>query len=153
MYLIFDTETTGLAANPKAPVTEIDNWPRMVQIAWQLHDRTGKLLSQENLIIKPEGYTIPYNTVKIHGITTERALKEGHPLSEVLDQLEAAIAKAEFGVGHNIIFDYNIVGAEFYVPEEKIPWPHCPPLTPKMNPLIFVPSPVEKGVNLNGQRF
>lgn len=113
MYLIFDTETTGLAANPKAPVTEIDNWPRMVQIAWQLHDKTGKLISQENLIIKPEGYTIPYNTVKIHGITTERALQEGHPLTEVLDRLETDIAKAEFGVGHNIIFDYNIAGAEF----------------------------------------
>jgi len=30
MYLFFDTETTGLPRNWKAPVTDLDNWPRMV---------------------------------------------------------------------------------------------------------------------------
>ena len=32
MYLIFDTETTGLPKNWKAPLTDFDNWPRMVQL-------------------------------------------------------------------------------------------------------------------------
>ena len=27
MYLIFDTETTGLPKNFKAPITDTDNWP------------------------------------------------------------------------------------------------------------------------------
>ena len=34
MYLFFDTETTGLPRNWKAPVTHLNNWPRMIQIAW-----------------------------------------------------------------------------------------------------------------------
>ena len=38
MYLIFDTETTGLPKNYNAPITDTDNWPRLVQLAWQLHD-------------------------------------------------------------------------------------------------------------------
>ena len=52
MYLIFDTETTGLPQNWKAPLTDFDNWPRCVQLAWQLHDKKGKLLDVKNYIIK-----------------------------------------------------------------------------------------------------
>ena len=77
MYLIFDTETTGLPQNWKAPLTDFDNWPRMVQIAWQMHDEKGSLIDVKNFIVKPEGYDIPYNAEQIHGISTERAQKQG----------------------------------------------------------------------------
>ncbi len=112
MYLIFDTETTGLPHNFSAPITDLDNWPRMVQIAWQLHGPKGELLENENLIVKPEGFTIPFNAQKIHGISTERALKEGHDLVEVLNKFKASVEKAEWVIGHNIEFDNKIVGAE-----------------------------------------
>ncbi|PJB57251.1 MAG: 3'-5' exonuclease, partial [Bacteroidetes bacterium CG_4_9_14_3_um_filter_41_19] len=36
MFLIFDTETTGLPQRYDAPLTDFDNWPRMIQLAWQL---------------------------------------------------------------------------------------------------------------------
>jgi DNA polymerase III alpha subunit (gram-positive type) len=55
MYLVFDTETTGLPLNYNAPLSDSDNWPRMVQIAWQLHDEEGKLIENQDYIIKPEG--------------------------------------------------------------------------------------------------
>ena len=54
MYLIFDTETTGLPKNWNAPVTDVDNWPRCVQIAWQLHDREGKLLEDAYKILRSD---------------------------------------------------------------------------------------------------
>ena len=76
MFLIFDTETTGLPANYNAPVTDTDNWPRMVQLAWECHDDTGKLTASECYLIKPEGYTIPYAAEKVHGISTEKAMAE-----------------------------------------------------------------------------
>ena len=85
MYLIFDTETTGLPQNWKAPLTDFDNWPRLVQLAWQVHDIEGKLVEVKNYIVKPEGFDIPYNASKIHGISTQRAEKEGMPLVEVLE--------------------------------------------------------------------
>ncbi|GHE62482.1 DNA polymerase III subunit alpha [Roseivirga thermotolerans] len=113
MYLIFDTETTGLPQNYNAPLTDFENWPRLVQIAWQLHDMRGNLIRNRNLIIKPDGFTIPYNSVQIHGITTERALEEGLDIKEVLAMFEEDIKEASFGIGHNIEFDYNIVGSEF----------------------------------------
>lgn len=113
MYLIFDTETTGLPHNYSAPITDLDNWPRLVQIAWQLHDGNGKLLSAQNLIVKPEGFTIPFNSEKIHGISTKRALEEGHPLAEVLEKFKADLDKTEVVIGHNVDFDNRVVGAEF----------------------------------------
>ena len=68
MYLIFDSETTGLPKNYNAPLTNFDNWPRLVQLAWQVHDKTGKLIEVNSLIVKPEGFEIPFNAEKIHGI-------------------------------------------------------------------------------------
>ena len=114
MFLIFDTETTGLPKNYKAPVTDSDNWPRMVQLAWQLHDNSGKLLVAKNYIVKPDGYDIPIGVSKIHGITTERAERDGHDLKFILEELKADLARTNYNVGHNIEFDVNIVGAEFF---------------------------------------
>jgi len=70
MYIIFDTETTGLPRNYNAPMEDLDNWPRLVQLAWQLHDAKGNLLANNNYIVRPEGFTIPYNAEKVHGIST-----------------------------------------------------------------------------------
>jgi len=113
MFLIYDTETTGLPLRDNAPIEELDNWPRIVQIAWQLHDKTGKLLEVENLIIRPDGFEIPYSAEKVHGISTERALKSGIPLQEAMEKFAHAISQASFIIGHNVKFDYNITAAEF----------------------------------------
>lgn len=113
MYLIFDTETTGLPKNFNAPLSDFENWPRVVQLAWQLHDSEGKLLEVKNYIVKPEGFTIPYNAEQIHGISTERALRKGMPLAFVLAEFNLALEKASFSVGHNISFDINVLGSEY----------------------------------------
>lgn len=112
-YLVFDTETTGLPKNYQAPLDDFDNWPRLVQLAWQFYDGDGNLWEEENLIIKPEGFVIPEEAAKIHRISQERALTEGLPLNEVLQKFSEAIKRADFLVGHNIDFDNNIVGSEF----------------------------------------
>lgn len=114
MYIIYDTETTGLPDNWNAPITDSKNWPRMVQIAWQVHDKKGKLVEVKNYIIKPEGFEIPYDVVKVHKITTERAQKQGVDLEKVLKEFKEIASQCEFIIGHNISFDNNIVGAELY---------------------------------------
>ena len=113
MYLIYDTETTGLPKDYNAPPTDTDNWPRMVQIAWQLHDKTGKLIENKNFIVRPDGFDIPFNAVQIHGITTEKAMKEGIPLAEVLEEFRNVLKQAQVLGGHNLSFDQGILGAEF----------------------------------------
>lgn len=114
MFLIFDTETTGLPLNFSAPLSDSDNWPRMVQLAWQLHDEQGNLIENQDYIIRPEGYDIPFNAARIHGITTKKAMEEGKELAWVLEEFNKVLTRTKVGVGHNVDFDYNIIGAEFY---------------------------------------
>ena len=114
MYLIFDTETTGLPQNFNAPLSDSDNWPRMVQIAWQLHDENGELIENQDYIIKPEGYDIPFNATRIHGISTKMAQEQGRDLQEVLEEFTEVLKKTKVVAGHNIDFDYKIVGAELF---------------------------------------
>ena len=122
MFLIFDTETTGLPKNWKAPLSDSDNWPRMVQLAWQLHGVKGDLLEVKNYIIRPEGYTIPFAAEKVHGISTEKAMKEGEDLKWVLEEFNRTLAKTKFLVGHNVEFDISIVGAEYLRKELSTPF-------------------------------
>ena len=114
MYLIFDTETTGLPKNWKAPISDTDNWPRCVQIAWQLHDSMGQLLEHDAFLVQPEGYNIPYDAEQIHGISTDLALEQGILLKEVLEKFNTALGKTTFVVGQNVGFDINIMGCEFF---------------------------------------
>lgn len=113
MFLIFDTETTGLPRDKNAPLTDFDNWPRAIQIAWQLHDDKGYLIEAKSHLIIPEGFDVPYEAFKIHGISTEKAANDGIPLNDVLREFEEAVDKSTYLVGHNIEFDINVMGCEF----------------------------------------
>ncbi|MGA1226570.1 MAG: DNA polymerase III subunit alpha [Tamlana sp.] len=113
MYLIFDTETTGLPKRWDAPITDVDNWPRCIQIAWQLHDAMGNCIEHQDYLVQPEGFDIPYDAERIHGISTELAQEQGIPLAEILEKFNEALSKTKFVVGQNVKFDLNIMGAEF----------------------------------------
>lgn len=113
MYFFFDTETTGLPKNWKAPVTDLNNWPRMIQVGFITYDNKGHHLETKDYIIRPEGFTIPVEASNIHGITTERALDEGVALRDVLEELYQKIEASELLVAHNMAYDEKILGAEF----------------------------------------
>ena len=112
-FLFFDTETTGLPKKWNAPVTDLKNWPRMVQLAWLLYDDQGNEIIRSNEIIQPDGFRIPIASSSIHGITTERAKEEGIPVGEALNKFSHALDSTDYLVAHNIDFDDKIVGAEF----------------------------------------
>lgn len=112
MYLFFDTETTGLPRNWKAPVSDTDNWPRMVQLAWLVYDSQGQRQAAQNFIIRSEGYTIPKAASDLHGITTAVATETGTDLQDVLTLFVDQVRAAECLVAHNMSFDERIVGAE-----------------------------------------
>jgi DNA polymerase III epsilon subunit-like protein len=112
MYLFFDTETTGLPKNWKAPVSDLNNWPRLVQLAFLHYDENGNKIDGREYIIRPEGFTIPAEASRIHGITTEKAEREGHDLKVVLKEFYDYVGQAEYLVAHNMSFDEKILGAE-----------------------------------------
>jgi len=104
LILIFDTETTGLKIDGKAP--------RLVQLAWQLRKADGELVEAGNELVRPDGFNIPFKAAQIHGISTAKALHFGKPLIEVLGLFERSVERAFLIVGHNIEFDLDVVSGE-----------------------------------------
>lgn len=111
--LFFDTETTGIPRNYKAPVSDLENWPRLIQLAWARYGNDGTEIDATEYIIKPNGFLIPQAATNIHGITTTLAQEKGIELKDVLLKFSNAISTVSVLVGHNIEYDENILGAEF----------------------------------------
>lgn len=112
-YLFFDTETTGLPRNWKAPVSDVNNWPRLVQLGWLAYDDDGNKIDGGENLIRPEGFNIPIESSNVHGITQEIAEREGETLRDVLDKFHELVSSASILVAHNMNFDKKIMGAEF----------------------------------------
>lgn len=114
LYLFFDTETTGVPNDYNAPSSDLENWPRLVQIAWVVADENGDIIrGPYSEIIKPSSFIIPQAAIKVHGISQDMATKEGKDLSDVLYQFTSDLKDCTRLIGHNISFDIHIVSAEF----------------------------------------
>jgi DNA polymerase III epsilon subunit-like protein len=111
--LFFDTETSGLPLRSWLPETEVNNWPRMVQLAGAVYVDL-ELFTEFNFIIKPEGYVIPNDVAGIHGITTEIAIEKGKDLSFVLHEFVDCLNLSDQVIGHNIDFDCKVIGCELF---------------------------------------
>src|SRR5512139_1803960 len=85
-FLLVDCETTGLPRTRYFSPDAVDDWPRLVQIAWGRCDSSGQMTDAQCHIIRPEGFRIPADATRIHGITHARARRAGRDLSEVLDE-------------------------------------------------------------------
>lgn len=113
-FLFFDTETTGVPANYNAPSSDLNNWPRLVQIAWVVTDEDGKIIKGPcSEIIKPSDFVIPQDSIKVHGISQALAIKEGKELSCVLSEFSSDVKECTRIIGHNISFDIHVVSAEY----------------------------------------
>lgn len=112
-FVFFDTETTGRPKSRTAPLSDLGNWPRIVQIAWMVTDLQGNEADAQCMIVQPDGFTIPADAARVHGISTERARREGVPLRAALEPLQAALRAADTIVAHNFEFDYKVTAAEF----------------------------------------
>ena len=113
MYVFFDTETSGLPRVWSAPASDVSNWPRLVQIAWVCCDADGQSTESHEYLIKPQGFKISRQAIELHGITTERALREGVDLAPVLAEFSDTARSADTVVGHNLAFDLKVVQAEW----------------------------------------
>ena len=111
MLLFFDVETTGLPKRYNVPYHVLENWPRIVQIAWAGFTPDGTEHFADDAIIRPDDFVIPDNVAAIHGITQARALREGIPASAALDEFAADTGRSSLLVAHNISFDHPIVAA------------------------------------------
>ena len=113
MILFFDVETNGLAKSQKGAYMDIENWPRVVQLAWAICDEKGENCIRKNFLIFPKDFSISEKMSSIHGITIDRAEKEGVLLNKVLEEFNNDLQHANLIVAHNIEFDLPVLNAEF----------------------------------------
>lgn len=105
--LIYDTETTGLPSwrTPSGG----DDQPHIVQLgALLVNAETKEIIDILDVIIKPDGWEIPQETIDVHGITNEHALEVGIPEKEAIQMLLDLRGEAE-RVAYNKTFDQRIV--------------------------------------------
>lgn len=112
-YLFFDTETTGKPTYYNAPYSDVSNWPRLVQLSWIVSDGEN-ILHANDFIIKPTDFTIPYNSTLIHGISQEKALREGQIIKNTINSFLEELKEIKYVIGHNIDFDIKVIQAECY---------------------------------------
>jgi DNA polymerase-3 subunit alpha/DNA polymerase-3 subunit epsilon len=112
-FLFFDTETTGLPLNYKAPYTDISNWPRIVQLSWLIANEDGTILKESDYIIKVD-FPIPKEASQVHGITNLVAAKKGIIITEVLNTLLNDLNGMNHLICHNVNFDLTILQSELY---------------------------------------
>lgn len=108
LLFFYDTETTGLP-DFKEP-SDAPQQPHIVQAAALVIDAESRqVVTGANLIVKPDGWTIPDEVAQIHGITTERALQVGVDESLVAEVLLDMWRTCNRRIGHNQSFDARIV--------------------------------------------
>lgn len=116
MYLFFDTETTGLP-NYKMPV-DADSQPHICQLGAILTNSEGHVKAELNAIIRPDGWTIPEEASKIHGITMRDTLDYGFHIRGVMAMFTAMVKSCDIIIAHNIKFDQRMIeregGAEIF---------------------------------------
>ena len=108
LLLFYDTETTGLPLWGEP--SEDPRQPHIVQLSALLVEEDNRQVVDElDVLVKPEGWTIPEDVVTIHGITTEHALEHGIPEREALARFLALHELADERIGHVESFDMRIV--------------------------------------------
>lgn len=113
MFIVFDIETNGLPKDRFSPAEKVDNFPRVIQLAYNLYDEQAKLIKKVCKLIKPEGWSIPNESFWINnGFSQEKSLEEGVPLKEVLEEFVQDRLKANYSIAHNIGFDSKILRSE-----------------------------------------
>lgn len=105
--LFFDTESTGIP-HFKLP-SDDESQPRIVELCGLRYSENGELVGKVAMIVKPEGWEIPQETIDVHGITNEHATAHGSPEVFVLAAFMALYEGCALRVGHNRNFDDRIV--------------------------------------------
>ena len=120
-------------------------------MAWQIHDVEGKLVDVKNYIIQPDGYD-PLQCFSKNSWNINRfSWDKGIPLLEVLKYFIKDVQKSKLVIGHNILFDNNIIGSELLRMKMTNILSDFPCIDTKIYQLIIVQFQEERVVNINGQ--
>lgn len=114
LILFFDIESTGLPRDWKAPVSDLDNWPRVIELAASLHDSdTEGEVAALSVLIDPDGWTVPDEPFwRDRGMTTAKCMLDGVSILEAATAFLSLVERADYLVAHNLDFDQKVMAAE-----------------------------------------
>ena len=122
MYLVLDTETTGLIRkqggyfSPFCEYTDISAYDeaRILSIGWELLDKEYNVINSQYYVIYPENFQIPKVSIMIHGITHEICEKEGVSFDAMIQQFDLVLDQCRLLIAHNVEFDANVIKSELF---------------------------------------
>lgn len=118
MLIVFDTETNGLPRDYHAPLEDVGNWPRIVELAWAVVDEGDAVV--RSYLIRPDGWELCGEAAAVNGLTQQQLLDEGVPIRLALREMLDDVRGAELLVAHNVEFDRAVIGAELV----RLKWEH-----------------------------
>jgi DNA polymerase III epsilon subunit-like protein len=117
-YFFFDTETTGLIKNSKAPA---DQQPRITELFAMLCDEEGVELSNYNQLFNPQE-KLSAEITKITGLK-DSDLRDKPLFKDQVSDIQTLLDDADAVVGHNLSFDLAMVENEYKRASTEVKWP------------------------------
>ena len=110
MYAIVDTETSGLF-NFALPA-DAEGQPRLAHLAMIFVDANLQEESVVDLLVKPEGWTMPPDIAAINHLPQELLMEKGLPVAHVLQAYTDAVDRGRIIVAHNAQYDTKVLRGE-----------------------------------------
>lgn len=110
MFVVFDTETSGLFNFARPP--EAEGQPRLASIAFVFLSDSLEVESEYYKLIRPDGWKMPYGATVVNGLTQAMLEREGVPVSNILTAFNYLIDQNVTFVAHNIEFDLKVLRGE-----------------------------------------
>lgn len=124
IFLIFDTETTGLL--PKMTILQpesLSKYPHVVQFSYIMYDTEMKQIIKtvdEIIRLDPEIHISP-DSIKFHGITREISTEKGTGIAPVVRNFLDDVLGTDLIVAHNYEFDWKMIQVECMRNDIEIP--------------------------------
>lgn len=114
-FIILDTETTGLPRTPRFGAWYNPSETRYYDDARVIQVAVVSETESHTWFIQPEGFKVENS--EFHGITHEMAMS-GVSWDTMIVELLEVLGRYEVIVGHNVLFDINVLAAEMYRREQ-----------------------------------
>jgi DNA polymerase III subunit epsilon len=110
MYAVIDTETSGLFDFSKP--ADAEGQPRLAHLGIIFVDETLQEESIVDLLVKPDGWTMPPDVAAINHLPQELLMEKGLPVAHVLQAYTDAVDRGRIIVCYNSQYDTKIMRGE-----------------------------------------
>jgi len=111
--LFIDAETTGFIEKTEIVKHSHADGPHLLQVSWIITNLNGDIISQNDFLVKPTNFSLPEDLFEMHNNKFQKAKQIGKSKEYILRGLQEALKQSNAIIGHNVIFDTEILQLEF----------------------------------------